>query len=249
MASATAPALEAIQGGALHIGSQTLREPRTPEVLRQQPSLFWDAITGTKVIPIPTLTPMRHPGERGSGDAPPRRAASRGSNPRASRRSADQSQQSLELVEAREAARPFAETIYCDAPVASVQHRAVATAADVSVILIALGVFLLMFILCGGEVELNRQLVLLLGGVGAVIGLFYRFLWCLAGGDSPGMRFAGLRLVDFDGRPPDREKRCLRLVASLLSLFSAGLGLVWALVDEESLTWHDHISKTFPTAG
>jgi hypothetical protein len=22
---------------------------------------------------------------------------------------------------------------------------------------------------------------------------------------------------------------------------------VWALVDEESLTWHDHISKTFPT--
>jgi hypothetical protein len=25
--------------------------------------------------------------------------------------------------------------------------------------------------------------------------------------------------------------------------------LVWALVDEESLTWHDHISKTFPTIG
>jgi len=34
-----------------------------------------------------------------------------------------------------------------------------------------------------------------------------------------------------------------------LSLCSLGLGLVWALVDEESLTWHDHISKTFPTAG
>jgi len=25
--------------------------------------------------------------------------------------------------------------------------------------------------------------------------------------------------------------------------------LVWALVDEENLTWHDHISKTFPTPG
>jgi hypothetical protein len=23
--------------------------------------------------------------------------------------------------------------------------------------------------------------------------------------------------------------------------------LFWALVDEENLTWHDHISKTFPT--
>ena len=28
---------------------------------------------------------------------------------------------------------------------------------------------------------------------------------------------------------------------------SAGLGLLWSLADEESLTWHDHMSKTFPT--
>ncbi len=77
----------------------------------------------------------------------------------------------------------------------------------------------------------------------------YRVLWCLGGGDTPGMRFAGLRLVDFDGRRPEREQRTIRLAASLLSIISAGLGLVWALVDEESLTWHDHISKTFPTPG
>jgi uncharacterized RDD family membrane protein YckC len=61
------------------------------------------------------------------------------------------------------------------------------------------------------------------------------------------MRFAGLKLVDFDGHPPDREQRGLRQLASLLSIVSAGLGLVWALVDEENLAWHDHISKTFPT--
>jgi hypothetical protein len=41
----------------------------------------------------------------------------------------------------------------------------------------------------------------------------------------------------------------MRQLASVLSLISAGLGLVWALVDEENLTWHDHISKTFPTPG
>jgi uncharacterized RDD family membrane protein YckC len=63
------------------------------------------------------------------------------------------------------------------------------------------------------------------------------------------MRFAGLRLVDFDGRKPHRDARLLRQAAGFLSLCSLGLGLVWALVDEESLTWHDHISKTFPTAG
>jgi hypothetical protein len=25
------------------------------------------------------------------------------------------------------------------------------------------------------------------------------------------------------------------------------IGLLWSLVDEESLTWQDHISRTFPT--
>jgi hypothetical protein len=48
---------------------------------------------------------------------------------------------------------------------------------------------------------------------------------------------------------PLASKRALRQMVSLLSLLSAGLGLVWALVDEENLTWHDHISKTFPTPG
>jgi uncharacterized RDD family membrane protein YckC len=125
----------------------------------------------------------------------------------------------------------------------------VAAAVDGAVMLIALGVFLGMFVLCGGEIVLNRQSIQMLGGVGVAIALFYRFLWCLADGDSPGMRFAGLHLVDFDGRRPDREKRTIRQAAALLSLASAGLGLVWAWVDEENLTWHDHISKTFPTAG
>jgi uncharacterized RDD family membrane protein YckC len=139
------------------------------------------------------------------------------------------------------------ETIDCDAPVAAPSHRLVAAAVDGSLILVALGVFLAIFFLSGGQVALDRQALSFIIGVTAVIALFYRALWCLANGDSPGMRFAGLRLVDFDGRRPDREQRGIRQVAGLLSLLSAGLGLVWALVDEENLTWHDHISKTFPT--
>jgi hypothetical protein len=37
------------------------------------------------------------------------------------------------------------------------------------------------------------------------------------------------------------------MASGFLSLAAGGLGLLWALVDEETLTWHDHISKTFPT--
>jgi len=124
----------------------------------------------------------------------------------------------------------------------------VAAGVDASLILVGVGAFLAIFFISGGQVALDRQALSFSLGVTAVIALFYRVLWCLADGDSPGMRFAGLRLVDFDGRRPDREQRGIRQVASLLSILSAGLGLVWALVDEENLTWHDHISKTFPTA-
>jgi len=139
--------------------------------------------------------------------------------------------------------------IYCDAPVALPVHRLMAAAFDASMILIALGVFLAIFFLSGGQIVLSGQNVPLFLAVALVLALFYRFLWCLADGDTPGMRFAGLRLVNFDGRRPDREQRTLRQVANLLSVGSAGLGLVWTLVDEENLAWHDHISKTFPTPG
>jgi uncharacterized RDD family membrane protein YckC len=61
------------------------------------------------------------------------------------------------------------------------------------------------------------------------------------------MQRVGVRLVDFDGNPPSQKRRYQRLFGSILSFLAAGVGLIWALVDEDSLTWHDHISATFPT--
>jgi uncharacterized RDD family membrane protein YckC len=213
-----------------------------------QPSLFREGTAGSKVIPIPTLTPL-HPYHRDTArSANQRRPAPRSATPMRPQHRRSDSQQTLGFQEpvAEVRVQP-GETIDCDAPVAAPTHRLVAAAVDGSLILMAVGVFLAIFFMAGGQVALDRQALSFVIGVTAVIALFYRALWCLANGDSPGMRFAGLRLVDFDGRRPDREQRGIRQVASLLSLLSAGLGLVWALVDEESLTWHDHISKTFPT--
>jgi uncharacterized RDD family membrane protein YckC len=216
-----------------------------------QPSLFREGLGSPKVIPIPTLTPLR----AGRDAAPIRRAAPRTAQPRSRRTS--NSQQALDLHDAPNLSSPFTqpspftqmEGIICESPVALPAHRMIAAAVDTSIVLLGLGVFVGIFFLAGGDLVLNRQTTPFLAGVAVVIGMFYRFLWTLANGDTPGMRFAGLRLVDFDGRRPDREQRGVRQVAGILSVLSAGLGLVWALVDEESLTWHDHISKTFPTPG
>jgi uncharacterized RDD family membrane protein YckC len=124
-----------------------------------------------------------------------------------------------------------------------------AAAVDISVVLIALGVFGLIFFACGGDVTFTRQTTPYFLAVIFSTAVFYRVLWALGNGDTPGMRFAGLRLTDFDGRRPGREQRFKRELVTILSVVSAGLGIAWALVDEENLTWHDHISKTFPTPG
>jgi uncharacterized RDD family membrane protein YckC len=209
-----------------------------------QPLLFRDAAGSPKVIPIPTLTPMR-PKEYEEAAQRASRTPSRSRT----RRTSD-SQQSLDFPGTQKSIGTQVEAvIYCDAPVALPAHRAIAAAFDAAMVLMAIGVFLAIFFVSGGVIAFTKQNIPFFVGVGVVMTLFYRFLWCVADGDTPGMRFAGLRLVDFDGRTPDREQRGMRQIAGILSLLSAGLGLVWALVDEESLTWHDHISKTFPTVG
>ena len=138
--------------------------------------------------------------------------------------------------------------IYCDAPVATPAHRAVAFALDFSMIVMAFGLFLATFHFCGGEFEkLNVATGLAFGGAFLCIALFYGLLWVLTGSETAGERWTGLRLINFDGSPIDRHERAIRFAAACLSLFSAGLGVLWSLADEESLTWHDHMSKTFPT--
>ena len=137
--------------------------------------------------------------------------------------------------------------IYCDAPVATTLHRAVACGLDLSMILIAMGLFVLTFHICGGELVLTKKTIPYFAGAFACVSLFYGILWVLAGSDTAGARWTGLRLINFDGAPLDRRERFFRFAAACLSFGAAGLGVAWSLADEESLTWHDHMSKTFPT--
>jgi uncharacterized RDD family membrane protein YckC len=126
-------------------------------------------------------------------------------------------------------------------------HRACAAAIDGSMILIACGLFLTVFYLLGGSFPASKAAILILGAAAMLIAMFYGFVWVCAGGQTPGMRTLRLTLINFDGYPPDRTSRWLRYLGACLGYCAGGLGLLWALLDEESLAWHDHISKTFPT--
>jgi uncharacterized RDD family membrane protein YckC len=137
--------------------------------------------------------------------------------------------------------------IICDAPVAPPAIRL--EAAIVDGLLMACGCLTALSLYlyhCGTLFPGKHAALFLLVGL-APIPALYKLVWTVAGRDTVGMQMAGLRLVDFDGNPPSQERRYQRAFGSVISFLAAGIGLVWALVDEDSLTWHDHMSSTFPT--
>jgi uncharacterized RDD family membrane protein YckC len=88
-------------------------------------------------------------------------------------------------------------------------------------------------------VELSATLALL------AIGAAYLTFFSTLARATPGMKYAGIRLCTLDGLNPSRAQRCARLVALLLSVLPLGLGLAWALFDDNRLTWHDRLSRTY----
>ena len=136
--------------------------------------------------------------------------------------------------------------IYCNTPIAQTPLRIMASAADCSVGFAGVILYAITFRMMGQELVWTSQMLLSYLAAAVVISLFYRVLYCLGNGDTPGVRWAGLRVIDFDGRVPTRKQRFQRLAGGCVGALAAGLGLLWALFDEERLTWHDHMSETFP---
>lgn len=173
-------------------------------------------------------------------------------------RRADDSQGMLDLETlqpAAQAPRTLKTTvearIYCDAEVATPMHRSLATVFDAAMIFIGCGVFLGMFQTLvqhfGGDFHFNRFNEMVFGGALLLITAFYGLIFAICGRETVGQNCAQLRLINFDGFPPEGTNRALRYLGGWLSIGAGGIGLVWALVDEENLTWHDHMSKTFLT--
>ena len=84
----------------------------------------------------------------------------------------------------------------------------------------------------------------------AVVGLvltllLYHALFFTLAMSTPGMKYAGIGLCTFDNASPTRTGLRKRLGAMVLSLLPMGLGIVWAVFDEDHLSWHDRISQTY----
>ena len=86
-----------------------------------------------------------------------------------------------------------------------------------------------------------------IGGLAALIltGLLYHAFFLLVTLSTPGMMYARIGLCTFENEHPTRAQLRGRLGALLVSLLPVGLGMAWAIFDEDHLSWHDRISRTY----
>src|SRR4029077_303925 len=73
----------------------------------------------------------------------------------------------------------------------------------------------------------------------------YQYMLLVYAATTPGLRLAKLQLSRFDGSPVPRRIRRWRVLASVLSGVSLGLGYAWCFLDEDELCWHDRITHTY----
>jgi uncharacterized RDD family membrane protein YckC len=113
---------------------------------------------------------------------------------------------------------------------------------------------LILGLVCAGAAGVAEHMQHALGvraaeisGIAALIltGILYQAFFLLVTMSTPGMMYAGIALCTFDDEQPTRAQLRDRLGALLVSLLPVGLGMAWSIFDEEHLSWHDRLSRTY----
>jgi uncharacterized RDD family membrane protein YckC len=128
---------------------------------------------------------------------------------------------------------------------APLRCRLFASACDASVVFVACGFFFYVFFRIAGSLPPLQQMATVGTALAVLFWATFQYLLLTYAGTTPGLRLARLRLSHFDGSPVDRCGRRWRVLASLLSGLSLGLGYAWCFLDEDALCWHDRITRTY----
>jgi uncharacterized RDD family membrane protein YckC len=133
-------------------------------------------------------------------------------------------------------------------PVASLDDRRLAALIDAVCLLFAYGGFLTLFGSLGGQFMLSKLSAAVYGATFAIVYLQYFALFTVFGGTTPGMMFRGLQVASFSGAAPTPRQLLLRSAGYVLSAGTFFMGFLWAWWDEDTLTWHDRVSRTYLTS-
>jgi uncharacterized RDD family membrane protein YckC len=130
-------------------------------------------------------------------------------------------------------------------PVASIDERRIAGLIDTGCLLFAYGAFLTLFGSLGGQFTFSKLSAAVCVATFVIVYLQYFALFTVFGGTTPGMMLRGLHVVSFSGESPAPRQMLWRSVGYMLSAGSFFMGFLWAMWDEDALTWHDRLSHTY----
>jgi len=128
---------------------------------------------------------------------------------------------------------------------ATMPRRLAATIIDGFIVLVGLTAFAYIFWRIAAMVPPTRLAAGIVVVVGGMLWAAYQYLLIVYCGTSPGLKIAKLKLSHFDGTHVPRKTRRWRVLASILSGLSLGLGYAWCFLDEDQLCWHDRITRTY----
>jgi uncharacterized RDD family membrane protein YckC len=130
-------------------------------------------------------------------------------------------------------------------PVASIDDRRLAALIDLGCLLFAYGGFLALFGSLGGQFTLSKLSAAVYVTTFSIVYLQYFALFTVFGGTTPGMMLRGLQVTSLSGELPTHKQMLLRSAGYMLSAGTFFLGFLWAMWDEDELTWHDRLSHTY----
>jgi uncharacterized RDD family membrane protein YckC len=127
---------------------------------------------------------------------------------------------------------------------ASLEERLLAVAVDAALVVAAAGMFGGIFYkLTHSSLSLS-QMTAMGAGLLSVLWAGYQYLLIVYSGTTPGLRVLKLRIQRFDGKPVSRSVRRWRVLGSMLSGISLGMGYAWHFLDEDGLCWHERVTRT-----
>ncbi|MGH9710859.1 MAG: RDD family protein, partial [Candidatus Acidiferrales bacterium] len=133
-------------------------------------------------------------------------------------------------------------------PVAELANRRLAGALDAAIVFAVFIGFLGLFRSMGGQLGFVRMDFAVYAATFFLIYAIYFCLFTLFSGSTPGMHARSLSVVALDGTFPETRQLLWRSFGYLLSGAALMLGFLWALWDEDHMTWHDRISQTYISA-
>lgn len=128
---------------------------------------------------------------------------------------------------------------------ASIDRRVMAFAVDFAAVTAGFLAFLLVFAAATPHLPTGLTAIALGGAVYVSLWVLYQMLFFSLSGSTAGMMYARIALCTFDDQNPTRSAMRCRLAAWWLSCLPLGMGFLWCFVDEDNLSWHDRMTRSY----